>query len=259
MSRTRICAGELAGCQPRWKELEDIWALSIRGINSHGSDILMTHIINSKEVVREQTLQELGSVSDDPAVLNNLNLKFTQKSPVCAIEIRIGPNHITSVTVEAEDHTWAIGRHTEIMEKLLKTRGKLALGSGYAPEWPRRLPVTLGSLVSGFAKGVVGFVATPLLFLLVFLILGLAIVPPFVAVDSLYHHESIPHGTMIRLPFSVTCIAIIIVIAYMTTAASRSKVVVRAQPFWNSSRTAMIGSIAAAVSALVGVVSILIN
>ena len=258
MSRTRICTGALVGCQPRWRNLEQAWTLALRGIDNN-RDILLTHIVEGREIVREETLEKLRSEAGDPVILDNLALKVAQQSPFRVIEIKIGPGRITSVTVEAEDHTWAIGRHTEIMEKLVKTRRRLALGSGSVPNWPKSRSMSLGSLSRSVVKAVSGMALGVLIGIFLIYLAGLVYWPPYQIIWGLSHHKAIPHGDIIRVPFSIAILAIVFAVILTMISASKSRVIVHDKPFWTSSRTAIIASIAAVVSALAGVVALLIK
>lgn len=259
MSRTRICTGELVGCQPRWQNLEDLWALALKGIDNSDRDITLTHIIEGREIVREQTLEKLRAEAGDPVTLDNLALKAAQKSPLRNVEISIGPGRVTSVSVEAEDHTWALGRHTEIMEKLVKTRGRLALGSGNVPQWPERGSVSLGSLARGTFKAVISVVVSVVILISAAFLGGLVYWPIYQIIWSPVHHKAIDHKEIILVPFSVMIMAIFVAVVFMTIVASDSKVIVQDKPFWTSSRTAMIASIAAVVSAFAGIVGLFIK
>lgn len=216
----------------------------------------MTHIINGSEIVREQTLEKLKLEAGDPASLDNLNLKIMQESPVCEIEIQIGPGRMTSVSVEAEDHTWAIGRHTEIMESFTKTRAKWAFGADRIPQWPKRRSISPGQAAVTFVKNAGNWGGALLSLLLFLVIFGFIIGPPSVIAFSLSHHRAIPHATMIRLPFTAACIAIVTVMSCRIATVSKSKIIVRDKSFWTSNRTAMIASIAAVLSAFAGIVSL---
>lgn len=259
MSRTRICTGELVGCQPSWQSLEEIWNTALRGVDGQDREILLTHIIRGSEVVREKTLDKLQTEAGDPPVFDNMILQANQESPLRDIKITIGPGRVTSVSVEAEDHTWAIGRHTELMERLVKTRAKYALGSNRVPQWPRRRPLTLWGAAVALASAAFALVLSIAATLAVIFLADIVYGAPYIIVTSLVHHDHVPRDAIIVLPFSIAIMAVAIAAICMTVAASKSKVIANATPIWTANRSGAISVGAAAVSAFTGIIALFIK
>jgi hypothetical protein len=259
MGRVRICAGELIGCQPSWRELEDIWMLALNGIGSDNRESLLTHTVNGREIIREETLEKLLTEAGDPVILDNLSLKLVKHSPACSVEIEIGPGRVTFVSVEAEDHTWAIGRHSEIMERLLRTRKKYALGPSYIPQWPIRRKYSIGGVVRSFAQAIGSVVGALVLLILAYIYVNLIYGPIYQIITDYMHHEQVPHRFIILAPFSVTAAAAAVIVALMVAKACKSMVVVQSRPLWNSNRVTILTSATAVISALTGIVALLIN
>lgn len=196
--RSRICTSSLLGCQPSLSQLTEIWELALRGFGSRESQVSLTHLVEDRERVVSQDLNELVREAGSPDVLNNLTLSAKQDTPHREVLIQIGPGRDTSVTVEAEDHTWAIGRHTEVMERLNNTRRWYTPGDPVKfQSWPEKFkapPLTLKRAGSGLA-GIVVVPVVALLLLLVFLIYAaLIIVPTELLINRISHHQTVHSG-----------------------------------------------------------------
>ena len=113
--RSRICSSSLLGCQPTLSQLTEIWELALRGFGSHECKVSLTHLVEDRERIFSEDLNELVREARSPDVLKNLTLGAEQDNPHQEVLIQIGPGRTTSVTVEAQDHTWAIGRHTDVI------------------------------------------------------------------------------------------------------------------------------------------------
>lgn len=259
MGRIRICTGELIGCQPSWRELEDIWALALHGIGADHREILLTYAVNSREIIREETLEKLRAEAGDPIVLDNLTLKVIRQSPICSIVISIGPGRITAVSVEAEDHTWAIGRHSEIMERLLRTRKKHALGPNHVPQWPVRRRRSIGGTARSLAQTMGAMVSAPIIAISAYLYASLIYGPAYQIIMDRVHHKRVPHRFIVLAPFSVTAVAVAVIIAFIIAKACKSLIVVQSRPIWDSNRAATLTSVTAVISTLTGIGALLIK
>jgi hypothetical protein len=182
-----------------------MWQLALGGVDGKDREILLVHSIQGRELIRQHDLGNLLQEADNPPVLENLSLTARQESPFREIKMEIGPGRLTSVTVEAEDHTWAIGRHIEIMEMLAKTRSRWAAENADIPEWPKKggkkyhfNPISVGTALGAIAAVSVGSVlGVALLALAATFVFDV----PYYLIRDLTHHEKIERVQIIDIPF----------------------------------------------------------
>ncbi|WP_157430031.1 hypothetical protein [Actinomadura oligospora] len=256
MSRSRICTGELQGCRPTLEQLSEIWSLALKGFDNPDKKILLTHFIKSRERVRQDTLEALAQEAGNPATLDNLTLKANQEIPLREIEIQIGMGRLTSVTVEADDHTWAIGRHTELMERFLKTRKPYAFGSIRVPEWPKSSPKKASTLRSGLeflASLIFGLPIAAAAFLAVVFLVAV----PVHLVNALIHGRHVTNVAALTFPFELVALAGVIVFIMIAFRHSRSAVIIRYEPAVTPLRITMITATTGVVAVIISAVSAL--
>lgn len=245
------------GCRPSLEELSSIWELALRGIDGPDKKTLLVHFVEDRERIRQETLDALVQEANEPATLDNLTLNAQQNDPLREIEIQIGPGRETSVTVEAEDHTWAIGRHAEIMERLTKTRKWYAMGDGSIPEWPKKKQEKTDSLLAQSLKLIFNLaVGAPAAFMVYIALLFLVAAPVFM-VDGMIHHKHITGLAVALFAIDLAIIVAAIFLALLVVKDSKSMVVIRPEPLITTSRIAIVTTATAiigAVSAIIGVV-----
>jgi hypothetical protein len=260
--RSRICSSTISGCQPTASRISKIWDLALRGIDEAKRELTLTYLVQNRERITATDLDSLIKEAESPEVLDNLTLNARQRDPHRDVLIQIGPGKDTSVTVEAEDHTWAIGRHTEIMEALYSTRKRYAPGK--PPKyisWPDSRRPNKQSIAKRSALFIVTGVGTVIvtfaLWIALTIYVALIVEPPYILIDRAIHHESIHARTK---AFVIVSLALICVTVYLVAAAffaNQSKVIIHKKTFWTKSRIASSGVIAAVVSALAAVLALL--
>lgn len=258
--RSRICSSSLLGCQPTLSQLAEIWELALRGIENHERKVSLTHLVGEKERITSQDLDELVQEAGSPDALSNLTLSGIQDNPHREVLIQVGPGRSTSVTIEAEDHTWAIGRHTEVMEKLNNTRRWYAPGDPVKfASWPERKkapPFTLKRAVLGPIYVVLAAAAALLSLAVVEIYVGLIIEPTYLVVKNISHHRVIQFGGILLEFVSLTVICITVYAVIKVLMASKSKVVIRRERVWTTNRIALVGILAGVVAAIASVLAL---
>ncbi|KAB2380660.1 hypothetical protein [Actinomadura montaniterrae] len=258
MSRSRICTGELEGCRPTLEELSNLWNLALKGFDSPDKEVELVHFIKDRERVRQKTLIELIREAGEPALLDNLTLKAHQDSPLREVEIKIGPGRATSVTVEAEDHTWSIGRHSEIMEKLLHTRKWYALGDRTRPEWPKgKKRRGVGELAKDFLLFALQMlISIPALLALLFFFALLIAVPAAIVRNIIDpRHNSVTGFVATAFPLELIFFLVVGISWYTVIKNSRSAVVVRAEPIITPLRLTIIATTTTVIGTVVAIVA----
>jgi hypothetical protein len=241
--------------------MSKIWDLALRGIDEVKRDVTLTYLVQSKEKITATDLDSLIKEAESPNVLDNLTLSARQGDPHRDVFIQIGPGRDTLVTVEAEDHTWAIGRHTEIMEALNTTRRRYTPGKppkyvSWPTSWAKEQTTgkrTAAPFLS-WAGGLIVSIAMGTLLLFYAILL---VEPPVILIQRAVTHQ--PINTITKV-FAFVSFALICATLYFVAAAffaSQSKVIIHERTFWTKNRIAGAGVIAAAVSAIAAVLALL--
>jgi hypothetical protein len=259
MSRTRICEGRMIGCQPAIDELSELWELSLRGVDSPDRELLLTHDIAGRERVRQENLEKLVKESGDPSNFSNVTLAARQRNPYRDIQIQLGPGYWTSVVVEADDHTWAIGRYSEIMEHLARTRKALAMGQGHVAGWPKRRPHPVRNAANGFVRFIGSGILAIGIALAGLVALWILLDPIRLGIYAAHHNDYVPVGDIYLLPFSIGLVAGLGFFVNAVIRASQAKVTIHAKPLWTAPRIAAITTVTAVVGAITGIVALFVK
>jgi hypothetical protein len=259
--RSRICSSSLSGCQPTLSQLTETWELALHDIENDERKVSLTYLLGDNERIVTRDLDELVREAGSPNTLNNLILNVTQETPHREVLIQIGPGRRTLVTIEAEDHTWAIGRHTEVMEKLNKTHKWYALVSPARPvSWPEKRM----NRSSALRNTLIALIAIPLGFAGAILLVAVATAyiaivyePTALIVQESKHHESIHPGNIILEFVSLAVICVTFYAATMSIMAGTSKVIIHREKFWSPNRLVLIGTLAGIVAAIASVLALL--
>ena len=258
--RSRICSSSLSGCQPTLSHLTEIWELALRGFGSRERKVSLTHLVGDRERVVSQDLNELVREAGSPAVLNNLTLSAEQDNPHQEVLIQIGPGRDTSVTVEAQDHTWAIGRHTEVMEKFNNTRRWYSPGKPVKflswPEKAKSSPLTLKRAILGLVGIVLATASALLMLLIVEAYTALIIMPTYLLVKRISHHQAVPFGGALLEFVSLAVICATLYAVALVLLASKSKVIIRHKKSWTKGRIALVGTVAGVIAAIASVLAL---
>ena len=259
--RSRICSSSLLGCQPTLSQLTEIWELTLRGIENHEREISITHLLGDNERVVSQDLDELVREAGSPDVLDNLTLSAKQDAPHREVLIQVGPGWRTLATIEAEDHTWAIGRHTEVMEKLSKSRKWYAPGAPKSSlSWPakrNRPPSPLRRAIEILIAIPLALAGAFLAFAIALFYLALIIEPTTLIVQRIKHHQIIPFGGVLVEVVSLAVICATLYAITITIMAGTSKVIIHRKKFWTPNRAVLIGTLAGVVGAAASVMALL--
>jgi hypothetical protein len=258
--RSRICSSSLLGCQPTLSQLTEIWELTLYGLESAERKVSLTHLVGDRERVVSQDLKELVREAGSPDVLNNLTLSAEQENPHREVLIQIGPGRDTSVTIEAQDETWAIGRHTQVMEKLNDTRRWYTPGEPVKllswPEKSKARPLTLKRAILGLVGIVLAVAGALLLVVLVEVYLAIAIVPTYNLVRAISHHQAIYFGGVLLEIISITVVCATLYGLIIVILSSKSKVVIKHKKFWDKGRIALVGTLAGVIAAIASVLAL---
>lgn len=129
---TRVRQGRIQGFQPDLQTLESIWELACRGF-SEGS-ITNIECRHGERRLTGTSLTKILSRATGTPLLNDIELRAKQEQPRREVSLKIGPGRWTTHSVEAEDHTWALGRHAELMERLYVERSPSSQAFSRKPE-----------------------------------------------------------------------------------------------------------------------------
>jgi hypothetical protein len=260
--RSRICSSSLVGCQPSLSQLAEIWDLALRGVDNQERQVSLTYLIEDRERIVSQSLDALIKEAESPKVLENLTLSARQYDPHREVLIQVGPGRKTLVTVEAEDHTWAIGRHTEVMERLSKTRKWYAGGEpAKFLSWPekgvRKEPLfsvkNAAMLVSAWVIAAVAVVAT---LVIAELYIGIVYLPTYLVVQAIRHHRDILFGGILLEFSSLAVISATVYVIGVAIAGTKSKVIIQPKNFWSKRRVAVISTLAAVIAAIASILAL---
>jgi hypothetical protein len=216
--------------------------------------------VEDRERVVSEDLNELVREAGSPDVLNNLTLNAEQDNPHQEVLIQIGSGRTTSVTVEAQDHTWAIGHHTEVMEKFNNTCRWYTPGEpAKFLSWPVKVkapPFTLKRAVLGLGGIVLAITGALLLLVVAEAYTALTILPTYLTVKKLSHHRDVPFGAVLLDFISLTVVCATIYAIVLVLMASKSKVIIRHKKFWTNGRIALIGTLAGVIVAITSVLAL---
>jgi hypothetical protein len=215
------------------------------------------HFVEGREEIDQTSLMGLVSEADSPASLDNLTLTTRQDSPLREVTIQIGPGKETHVTVKADDHTWALGRHTEIMERLNKTRKWYAAGDAHVPEWPKKPDKARRAAAIRFIITVIQITIGLPVALALCLAAAFVIDIPYIVGYRLIHHQAITGILLTLLFIDLVAISGIIFAISMSFAASRSRVIVSIQPFLTPGRISAITATTAMIGAITAIIGII--
>jgi hypothetical protein len=167
------------------------------------------------------------------------------------------------VTVEAEDHTWAIGRHTELLERLTeaqpwygprKANSPTRSSKPVADMKPHHLLIrSLRRTFEVTIAVVVGFLA---IVLAIGLTAQLLIGPAYQIGNAIFHSHSISHTELAKLPASLLVLLFIVGIASIEIAGRQSKVIIRRKPLLSPTRIAAVTATTAIVVAVTTVLAL---
>lgn len=129
---TRVRQGRIQGFQPDRQTLESIWELACRGFSKDSiTSIECRH--GERRLTGTNLAKTLSRATGTP-LLNDIELHAKQEQPRREVSLKIGPGRWTVHSVESEDHTWALGRHAELMERLYIERSPSSQAFSRKPE-----------------------------------------------------------------------------------------------------------------------------
>jgi hypothetical protein len=238
------------------------WDLALCGIDGPDRQVSLVHLVEDRERITSETLERLVEEAGSPATLGNLTMSARQPSPHREVLIQLGPGNATIVTVEAEDNTWAIGRHTEIMERLNSARKWYSLGKpAKFLNWPSQKkkpkpgPLSLIKSLGALAVSLVGGFA---LLALIEVYVASIVFPPYLLVRHIADHQKFSAvGAALELLWSAIVIVGTVWLIILVLRASRSKVIIAAhEPFFSSIRLAIIGAVTGIILAIAAVLAL---